>query len=66
VVAAFRDLFVECEGQKACRIIRADIVAGLRRLFDATGDEALSKVAHELIALEADAKYRKKYVSAWG
>lgn len=65
VVEAFRDLFSECEGQKACSIIRGDIVAGLKRLFDATGDESVRDAAEALIASEADVKHHKKYVSAW-
>lgn len=65
VVEAYRGLFTECEGQKACRIVRGDIVAGLRRLLDATGDESVRGIADALIASEPDEKHRKKYVAAW-
>jgi hypothetical protein len=64
-VEAFRDLFRECEGQKACRIVRADIVVGLKRLFEATADEAVRDVAEALMASEADEKHRRKYLAAW-
>jgi hypothetical protein len=65
VVGAFGDLFRECEGSKPCRIIRDDIVVGLRRLLEATGDESLRDVTEALIASESDATYRRKYLSSW-
>jgi hypothetical protein len=65
VVEQLGERFREAEGEKNGTLIRFDIVAGLRKLYDQVGDEALREAARALIASEADAKYQKKYASAW-
>jgi hypothetical protein len=46
-------------------LIRYDIIESLRKMYDATADEGLKSKATELIALEADTKYRKEYGRLW-
>ncbi len=55
----------DCASEKNATLIRYDILAGLRRLYDHVEDETLREKAQELIALEADEKYRKKYARLW-
>lgn len=59
------DRFADCVSEKNCTLIRYDIVVGLRRLYDETGDRAIRVVAEGLIESEPDEKYRKKYSSEW-
>jgi hypothetical protein len=58
-----------CDSQKAleknCTLIRFDINVSLRNLFDATRDEAIKKKALAWNKTETDARYRKKYATAW-
>jgi hypothetical protein len=65
LLAGLDHRFDECAAEKNCTLIRFDIVQGLRRLHDATGDERVREKAMELIAREDDLKYRKKYVGVW-
>jgi hypothetical protein len=46
-------------------LIRYDIIQDLRNLYDEVKDEGIKAKALELIATEADLKYRKKYASLW-
>jgi hypothetical protein len=57
--------FRECVTEKNCTLIRYDIIQDLRKLYDEIKDEAIKAKALELIATEADLKYRKKYASLW-
>ena len=57
--------FSECAAEKNCTLIRYDILAVFRRVFDLTGDPAVRSAAAGLIALESDAKYKKKYATLW-
>jgi hypothetical protein len=57
--------FKECASEKNCTLIRYDIQCVLKRIHDVTGDEGLRAKATELIGLEGDAKYRKKYGGVW-
>jgi hypothetical protein len=57
--------FTECISEKNCTLIRYDILACLRRVYDETKDEALRTHAAQLIELEDDPKYRKKYATLW-
>ena len=57
--------FRECTGEKNCTLIRYDILAVLRRVYDVTGDAALRSTAEGLMGIEEDAKYRKKYNTLW-
>lgn len=55
----------ECVAEKNATLIRFDILVGFRRLFDLVKDDAIRVKAMELIELEEDAKYRKKYAGEW-
>ena len=57
--------FQECGAEKNGTLIRYDILAVLRRVYDATADPAVRATAETLIGLEEDAKYRKKYATLW-
>jgi hypothetical protein len=46
-------------------LIRYDINERLRKLFDATHDDAIKDRAMALIGLETDPKYKKKYLTLW-
>lgn len=65
VVEALADRFKNCGNEKNCRLIRYDIMQGLRNLYDKVQDEKIKQQALELIELEEDPKYRKKYASVW-
>ena len=57
--------FEDCAAEKNCTLIRFDIIQGLGKLYDQVKDETIREKALELIATEADLKYRKKYASVW-
>jgi hypothetical protein len=57
--------FKECVREKNATLIRYDIVVDLRKLYDAVRDEAVKHKALELIEIEKDLKYKKKYNSVW-
>lgn len=57
--------FQECAAEKNCTLIRYDIIQSLRKVFDATADEAIRKRALALIESEEDLKYRSKYALLW-
>jgi hypothetical protein len=65
VVDALADRFKHCAAEKNCTLIRYDIIQGLRNLHEVVKDEKIRETALELIETEEDAKYRKKYASAW-
>ncbi|HEX7587658.1 MAG TPA: hypothetical protein VF478_05020, partial [Anaerolineae bacterium] len=57
--------FTECIKEKNCTLIRYDILTSLRNVYDAVKDERIRKKALELIEMEKEAKYRKKYATLW-
>lgn len=65
VVKALEGRYKDCADEKNGTLIRFDIVSGLRRLFDAVGDESIRTKALKLIETEEDLKYRKKYAGVW-
>lgn len=66
VVDGLSRRFRECESEKNGTLIRYDIQQALRRIHDAAPeDDSVRRTAHELMELEADPKYRKKYAGAW-
>jgi hypothetical protein len=64
-VVVFADLFRDNSTEKHPTLRRFDIVTGLRALHDETGDDHVLQTARELIFLEDDPKYRKKYSDVW-
>jgi HEAT repeat protein len=65
LVAGLAGRFTECLAEKNCTLIRYDILADLRKLYDEVKDEKIRGKALELIATEEDLKYRKKYAALW-
>ena len=57
--------FHECVTEKNCTLIRYDIIVDLRNLYDVTTFSEIKEKALELIELEQDLKYKKKYATVW-
>jgi hypothetical protein len=57
--------FKECVTEKNGTLIRYDLIQSLRNVYDAIKDEKVKEKALELIEMEEDPKYRKKYASLW-
>jgi hypothetical protein len=57
--------FAAAGEEKNGSLIRADIIDSLRRVYDATGDQAIHDTAERLIGTEPDEKYRRKYTKLW-
>jgi len=55
----------ECISEKNCELIRYDILVSMRNLYNATTSSEIKEKALELIELEMDIKYKKKYAGVW-
>lgn len=56
--------FMQTE-EKNYTLIRFDIITGLRLLYDFTDEEVVKETAEQLIEMETEEKYRKKYAKVW-
>jgi len=65
VVKGLEKRYKECVNEKNCTLIRYDIIVGLKNLYEATTSSEIKERALELIELEQDSKYRKKYAAVW-
>jgi hypothetical protein len=65
VVDGLGKRFEECATEKNCTLIRYDIIVDLQNLYHVSRDEAIKEKALELIELEDDEKYKKKYAGVW-
>jgi hypothetical protein len=65
VMSGLEKRFRECVKEKNGTLIRYDIIVDLRNLYNAVKDEAIKEKALELIEIEKDLKYKKKYAGAW-
>jgi hypothetical protein len=65
VVKGLEKRYQDCVKEKNGTLIRYDILVGLRNLYEATTSSEIKEKALELIELESDLKYRKKYASVW-
>ena len=65
VVKGLEKRYKECVNEKNCTLIRYDIIVGLKNLYEATTSSEIKEKALELIELEQDLKYRKKYAAVW-
>ncbi len=65
LVEGLESRYNECKAEKNGTLIRFDILQSLRNLYDAVRDETIKTKALELIAIEDDLKYRKKYATLW-
>ena len=57
--------FKECMEEKNCTLVRYDIQCVFKKIHDVTADENLRTIAEQLINLEEDTKYKKKYATVW-
>jgi hypothetical protein len=55
----------ECASEKNGKLIRYDILVSMRNLYNATMSSEIKDKALELIELEEEAKYKKKYAGVW-
>lgn len=62
---AVAEKFASCVSHRNYTLIRYDLIEGLRKLADATGDPTIPPLALQLIETEADPKYAKKYKTLW-
>ena len=65
VVKGLEKRYKECVDEKNCTLIRYDIIVDLRSLYTSTTSSEIKEKALELIELETDLKYKKKYASVW-
>jgi len=65
VVEGLSQRFHACSNEKNTTLIRYDILAGLRKLYNQVKDESLRDKALGLIQTEPDLKYCKKYTTLW-
>lgn len=65
VVKGLEKRYQESVKEKNGTLIRYDIIVDLRNLYDATTSNEIKEKALELIELETDLKYKKKYASVW-
>jgi hypothetical protein len=65
LLRALAERYRECAPEKNCTLIRYDIIQGLKKVHDQDEDEAVKRLALDLIASEPDLKYRKKYSTVW-
>ncbi len=65
VVKGLEKRFHECINEKNCTMIRYDIQVSLHNLYNATASSGIKEKALELIELEQDLKYKKKYAGVW-
>ena len=65
VVKGLEKRYKECVDEKNSTLIRYDIIVGLKNLYEATTSSEIKEKALELIELETDLKYKKKYASVW-
>lgn len=65
VVQGLEKRYKECIKEKNGTLIRYDILVTLRNLYNATTASEIKEKALELIELEKDVKYKKKYAGVW-
>ncbi|GAB3803524.1 hypothetical protein [Virgibacillus kimchii] len=65
VLKHLKDRFKNCEDEKNYTLIRFDILQGLRYLYDREEKPIIKSLALELIDVEENQKYRKKYAGLW-
>ena len=65
VVKGLEKRYQESVKEKNGTLIRYDILVSLRNLYDATTSSEIKEKALDLIELETDLKYKKKYASVW-
>lgn len=57
--------FQICSNEKNYTLIRFDIIQNLKNLYEQLNEEEIKEKAMELIEMEEESKYQKKYMSVW-
>lgn len=57
--------FQICSNEKNYTLIRFDIIQNLKNLYEQLNEEEIKEKAMELIEMEEEGKYQKKYMSVW-
>ena len=65
VLNGLEERYKECISEKNCTLIRADIIENLKNMYDLLNEELIRSKAYELIDMETDDRYKKKYLSIW-
>ncbi|MBV7506672.1 hypothetical protein KW850_15515 [Bacillus sp. sid0103] len=65
VIKHFVNRFTHGVDEKNIKLIRSNILQGMRELYDVSKDEELKNIALELIEKVDDPKYKKKYADIW-
>lgn len=65
VVKGLEKRYRECVSEKNGKLIRYDILVSMRNLYNATMSGEIKEKALELIEVETDTKYKKKYAGVW-
>ncbi len=65
VLSGLEERYKDCVNEKNCTLIRADIIEDLKNMYTILNDEVISTKALELMEMETDDKYKKKYLSIW-
>ncbi|PPA71009.1 hypothetical protein [Jeotgalibacillus proteolyticus] len=65
VLSHLIDRFKNCLNEKNYTLIRFDIIESFKKLYNASGEEEVKTTAFQLIELEEDSKYKKKYTALW-
>ncbi|WP_078429617.1 hypothetical protein [Alkalihalobacterium alkalinitrilicum] len=65
VIQSLAARFHDCTSEKNYTLIRFDIIQSLKNLYEKRQDEEIKEIALELINIEEDPKYKKKYNSVW-
>ncbi len=65
LLQAMTERYTNCAGEKNYMLIRYDIVAGLKKLYDEIKDEKIRFLALNLIKMEEDPKNHRKNMSLW-
>lgn len=65
VLKGLEKRYHECVSEKNYKLIRYDILVSVRNLYNAATSSEIKEKALELIEVETDAKYKKKYAGVW-
>ena len=65
VVKGLEKLYKECANEKNGTLIRYDVIVDFKNLYNSTTSSEIKEKALELIELEQDLKYRRKYAMVW-
>lgn len=65
VMKGLESRYFECASEKNCTLIRFDIIQDMRNLYDEIPDKQIKARALQLIEIESDPKYQKKYAKLW-